>query len=210
MIPFTYDTEIVRGPDEVEGGWKNPGAMGMSTCVVYDPDLRCYLFFEGDEGRKLLLETLNRERTLSFNGLRFDTKVLLGNDRELIPHSDGSVTVVDPVNNVRWKEYDLLYLVIKSKFELESHDDVMNKLNDPSIHKGLFNLVVLCRNTIGVNKLGEGAMAMQLYRERRMDQLFQYNLQDVRMLKQLFQFVKKYGYVIDGTRSRVDIGWFKN
>jgi len=64
----------------------------------------------------------------------------------------------------------------------------------------------LAEGTFGLHKSGTGAHAPVLYQEGKYAELFAYNLQDVRLTKKLFEFIKEYGFVVDRAGRRIWIG----
>ncbi len=76
MTEIYFDIETLYWSDEVDGGWKNIPGFGMAVAVSCDTD-RGYTVFEGREGAKELLADLVRfDKIITFNGERFDFKVL--------------------------------------------------------------------------------------------------------------------------------------
>ena len=65
---LVYDIETLRGPDEVEGGWENPEGMGFASAVAYSYLSDQYYMFLGEKGKQDLLDMLNGNIAISFNG----------------------------------------------------------------------------------------------------------------------------------------------
>lgn len=187
MNYLVYDVEVVNGPDEVEGGWNNPEGMGFATAVVYISESDFYEFYEGNGGKAALVFALKGKNVVTFNGIKFDSRVILGNARKGVP----------------WNEYDILLEVVRSKYGLDSVESAERKLGDKEVHDGSISLDGLAEGTLGKHKTGHGAKAPILYREKKFDQLYSYNLQDVRLTRQIFEFVLKYGYLIDRNGLKV-------
>ena len=78
-----YDLEVVTGPDETPGGWDNPYGMGFASGVTYDYATDLYEFFMHDAGAEALRVKLTNRIAISFNGVKFDSRVLLGNERDV-------------------------------------------------------------------------------------------------------------------------------
>lgn len=193
-MPFqVYDVEVLRGPKDVEGGWKNPEAMGFGTAVVYDSEHDTYLFFSENQ-KDDLIRTMTGHRVVSFNGIKFDNSVVLGNDYDLSP----------------WDDVDLLIEVVRSKFGLPSLEAACEKLAnyDKNVHDGSISLDGLSEGTLGMKKTGSGAHAPELIREAKWAEVYAYNLHDVRLTRKLFEFAQTYGYLIDRKGNKIELPKF--
>ena len=84
MTEIYLDVETQRIADEVQGGWDNIRAFGLSVAVTWDEANGYREWYEPDAGR-LIGELRAFDRNVTFNGLRFDLEVLsaYGDVREL-------------------------------------------------------------------------------------------------------------------------------
>lgn len=206
---IVYDVEVERGPNEVDGGWDNPEGMGFASAVVYSYEDNRYRFFLGPEQRVDLVNFLSEWRieeriAVSFNGVKFDSRVVLGNAR-ILDHgiSDGPALVMH--GDKGWEEYDILLQYVRSRFGCADVLDAEKRLGDKAIHDGSFGLDGLAEGTFGMNKTGHGANAPILFREKRYAELLEYNLQDVRLTRKLFEFISTHGFVVDRAGHAVKI-----
>lgn len=190
---IVYDVEVLRGPSEVPGEWQNPEKMGFASAVAYVYATDQYHFFLHSDSRRNLCSLLHDQRGISFNGVKFDSRVLLGNDREfnLLENTVGNREVAF------WSEYDILLEYIRTRFALPDVAAAEAKLGDKTIHDGSFSLDGLAEGTLSLNKTGHGAKAPELYRQGKYAELLAYNLNDVRLTRKLFDFVMKYGFLVD-------------
>lgn len=191
---IVYDIETLRGPDEVEGGWENPEGMRFGCAVTYDTEKDHFDFYQTREMEALkdsLTET--GQTILSFNGVKFDNSILLGNNYNYLA--------------CPWSNTDLLIEVLMARFRIFSHDDyhlgdnisyLVQQYGAKTVFDGSYGLDALCHKTIGKRKTGHGAKVPQMILEAKWSDVWQYNLQDVRLTWELFQFWRKYRYVIDG------------
>jgi len=187
---LVYDVEILRGPDEVEGGWENPEGMGFGSAVVYDCKKDLYVFF-GPKEKKPLIESLYGHKVISFNGIEFDNKVVLGNDYD---------------KNVFWQDYDILIEVCRSWFGLDSIKEAEEKYGKNTVHgKGIISLDGLAQGTLGLRKTGTSAYAPELIKASKWADLFAYNLNDVRLIWKLFCHIRTYGYLLDRNHKYISI-----
>lgn len=197
-----YDVEVVAGPDETPGGWDNPEGMGFASGVTYDYATDLYEFFLHPEGAEGLKTKLTNRIGITFNGIKFDSRVLLGNEREI---NQGFTLSADRA--YMWFNYDILLEYIKARFNYATVADAEERLGDRKIHDGSFNLDALGKATLGIGKTGHGAHAPVLYQAKQYDALLSYNLQDTRLTKKLFDFIRAYSYVVDGHGKKVEILW---
>jgi hypothetical protein len=198
------DLEVARSPEEVEGGWDNPEAMGFASAVVYVYCQDQYYFFVGEEDKRLLLGLLKGKLAVTFNGIKFDSRVLLGNSRNLSTH-DGQVAKANGGGLYHWDNYDILLEYVKNRFGCRSVGEAEKKLGDKAIHDGTFGLDGLCQGTLGMGKTGRGSEAPLLYREKKYSELLSYNLHDVRLTRKLFDFIRRFGFVLDREKRVVTL-----
>lgn len=191
-----YDVEVMRGPEEVDGGWDNPEGMGLASAVVYSYADDQYRFFVGPESREQLLKQLNGKTVVSFNGIKFDSRVILGNTRALSGNYT-SIPSAPKSESAGWWNVDLLLEYIQKRFGLNILYEAEAKLGDKTIHDGSFGLDGLAQGTFGLRKTGHGAEAPFLYRMGKISELLAYNLHDVRLTKKLFDFARQYGFLVD-------------
>lgn len=84
MAEIYLDAETQRLAEEVQGGWDNVRAFGLSVAVTWDAPSGYREWYEPDAGR-LIGEMRAFDRVVTFNGLRFDLEVLsaYGDTRDL-------------------------------------------------------------------------------------------------------------------------------
>ena len=183
VMPVVYDVEVLRGPDEVEGGWENPEAMGFGTAVAYDVGRDRYHLYGPNDKQKLIADLGSRD-VISFNGIRFDNRVLMGND---YLSEDGL-----------WDNIDLLLLAVCAKFPgCSSVKEAEDKHGQKAVHDNTLGLDGLAHGTLGRGKAGHGAHAPKLIAKKNWAGVFEYNLEDVRLTYKLWAFAKQYGFLVD-------------
>jgi hypothetical protein len=180
MKTLVYDVEVLRTPDETEGGWNNPWGMGFGTAVVYDYQDNLYRFYI-QEQRTELVQSFQGNTIVSFNGIKFDNNVIVAPEME----------------KGNWENYDILLEVVKSKFGVNTVKEAEEEYGASEVHDGSICLDGLAKGTLGYHKTGHGAKAPLLIREGKWAEVFAYNLQDVRLTKMLYDFMRTYHYLID-------------
>jgi DEAD/DEAH box helicase domain-containing protein len=94
----------------------------------------------------------------------------------------------------------------------------LSDLNTLDLLEDLYNklgfrvgLDALASATLGVQKSADGLLAVQWFREGKLDQLIAYCRDDVALTKQLFEFGRDNGYVLypdrSGRKQRVNVRW---
>ncbi len=188
-----YDLETQKLADQVQGGWSNIHGMGMASGVTYCSATDMYKIWNHDS-KGALCEYLNNKLTISFNGIKFDSIVLLGNNRKI--ESNGATSNSD----YKWFNLDLYVEIFRRMYKVprDKYPELLDIMKQRRHGKGVFTLDAIVKNTIGTSKSGDGADAPLLFQQNRFSELYEYNLQDVRVLKQLTEFVLKYKYLVNG------------
>ena len=202
MNTFVYDVEVLRGPQEVEGGWQNPFGMGFGTAVAYDYDRNLYHFF-GENDRQKLIDLFADQLVVSFNGIKFDNAVVLGNDYRVVNLDEDKSPINGLLVGKCWSDFDLLLMVVQNKYGLPTVEAAEAKLGDKEVHDGSISLDGLAEGTLGVHKTGHGAHAPELIKQGKWAEVFAYNLHDVRLTRMLYEFWKKHGYLIDRNGTKI-------
>ena len=196
---IVYDVEIANQVESVNKKWGNPERMGFASAVAYSYDKDKYYFFLHLSGLSKLIELLNKNKVVTFNGIRFDSKVVLGNNRK-IKASNRQAGVFIVGKGVTWLEYDVFVQVLKSVHKCKN-DIIACKRISP----GGLALNNICLSTINIGKTGNGANAPILYEQKKYDELLEYNFNDVRITKKLYDFIIKNRYVFDKKKNKIRI-----
>jgi hypothetical protein len=199
---IVYDCETQKyAEDPSVGGWHNVYGMEMSSAVTYDSKTDNYTFWD-HLSRERLCEFLNGKLVISFNGIMFDSRLLLGNDR--------TIELNGMTRNIKygWNNIDLYVEIFRRIFKMDksNYPKIIETMQAKKHAKGVFGLHDVTIATLNHTKTGDGAEAPMLFKQGRIVELFQYNLQDVRVTKELFQFILKYKYLVTGS---YDIVQFK-
>jgi hypothetical protein len=194
MIKYiVVDTETQKHADQVSGGWDNIEGMGFASAVTYSSQLDRYVFWKSNQ-REDLCKYLNNQLVVSFNGINFDTKLLLGNDRVL--NNNGSTEN----GKYKWFNADLYVEIWRNILNLDrtNYNIIIKKIEEQRFPKGMFDLESIGNATLGMKKAGKGSRAPDLFQQGKLIELFQYNLQDVRVTKSLYEFIRERKYIITG------------
>jgi len=203
MKLMSYDIEIANEIKDVPGGWGNNWGMGLGSVIVYSYDEDKYYEYLHNASRDEIKAKLNGNRVITFNGLNFDSKVLLGNKRILSPGpTEFSVTVTSEDGATSWVEFDIFTHCLKDINRCQTLLESTRKRS-----RGGNKLDDYALNTLGeeFGKTGHGKDAPIMYKNGEYEKLIEYNRQDVLITKLLFDFARKNGYLINGYGKRVNI-----
>lgn len=166
MIVF-FDTEISKLDTEV-GGWANVllGHAGLSAAVVVEYPTPRVGLYDLHTVESLVDHLEDASAVVSFNGKGFDVPLLAS-------------LVGRPL--VLPRHVDLCDLISRS-------------VGKPK--HGAWGLDAVCRRTLGYGKSGEGEFAPTLARTGRYGELFNYCLNDVYILRDLFEHIRTKGFVV--------------
>jgi hypothetical protein len=194
MKPYiVMDAESQNMADEVPGGWNNIFGMGVASVVTYDSITDNYSFWSPNDLERLL-QFMNNKLVVTFNGFHFDSQLLLGNDRIIEPNG---ITKNDKYG---WYNYDVYLEIwrILMKMDKSNYTKIVEEQRKQRPPKGVYNLESIAKCTLNHTKNGHGEFAPKMFKEGRIFELLEYNLQDVRILKELIQFIYKYRYIVTG------------
>ena len=168
-----FDLEIKKPIEECSRGWDSHDEMGVSVLCLYDYLTGRYRVFDDRNMREGLEILALHEIVVGFNTVNFDWRVLGATYPEMVRVS---------------RDFDILREIWKSRGLDPDHFDYRT-------HGG-FKLDDVAFDTIGLRKTGNGAHAPLLYKEGRWAELVDYCLQDVKVEKELFEFIALNGYII--------------
>lgn len=185
MIPsdihvITFDLETRKGPDEV-GGWGNlkAGKGGISALIAHDSETDQYLLYD--------------DHTLS--------------DFALVVEQPGVVLV-----GFNSKEFDLSVIqgILCRRLGVKYHIDIFDLIAQALEREGRkrergWKLGDNARRTMGLAKSGQGARAPELAREHRYAELFTYCQDDVILTRQLLDYIRRHGGVLDNDGSLLEL-----
>lgn len=188
---IVWDIEIAKEVTEV-GGWDaaREGAAGVSSVALYDSATKRFHIYGPSLGYDLgegffasgpgtLPECTNHlneaDILVGFNTIGFD-----------VPAYEGYMG--DDI--VPLAHFDIL-------------DNVWNALG-ANKHKG-YRLNDICKRTLNKEKTGDGESAPRLFRAGHIAKLHDYNINDVALTLDLFNFIEKHGFIIDVNGEQLEL-----
>lgn len=189
-----FDLEIKEKIEDLPNGWEDKHLMGVSSAVSWDNLLGRFCVYDDHNMDQLVARLSSAPLVVGFNHMRFDYPVL-GEavkypDRPVI--SNGDIFKTDAWPELQYGDkvdFDILLAVWKGLGKSPTFDK--------TTHMG-YGLDSIAMRTLGLveAKTGHGAHAPELYQEGRWAELIDYNMQDVRLTKDLFRFFQRYGYFV--------------
>ena len=182
-----FDAEIKKPINKCTKGWQSHDEMGVSVLVIFDYQTMRYRIF-GDNNIEEALDILfYHDLVVGFNTVRFDWKLLKATYIE---------SCAKRALNRKSKDYDILREIWKL---LGLNPDVFS----PKTHGG-YKLDDVARESINMQKSGDGALAPLLYQQNRLYDVIDYCVEDVRIERTLFECAIENGYVIrNGEKIRL-------
>lgn len=148
-------------------GWTDYVGMGFACAVTYDTARAEYRLFDEFMLDELQKRINRTDVVVGFNINRFDNNVLAAYEIQIPPA----------------KCYDLLA-------------EIARAAGTPNDYSGL-SLDAVCRANFNITKTGDGAEAPKLYQQKRLGELFDYCLADVRLTKRIFDRIMEMGHIIN-------------
>lgn len=168
----------------------------LSVATTYEYELDFYKFWTVNQQTELL-EYLNGNIVIGFNSIGFDNPLIMGETHKLDEKGNSSN------GKYSWINYDLLIEIKKKLYAIPDGtaiQEVFNifRKNFSPADKGVYKLESIAKATLNHGKNGDGGNAVELFRSKKILELVNYNLQDVRITKQLYDFIKTYKYCLNG------------
>jgi len=182
MDHVVVDVEIAKTIEQV-GGWDHTELMGVACAVLYEYQQNRFRLYGPEDVEELKARLLAADRITGFNIWRFDFPVIWG-----LPGRGR-------VEELRSKCNDLLVRIWKSLgLDEEQFSD---------LHKG-WGLDAVARGTLGGDgKTGYGGDAPKWFQAGLWARLVDYCLEDVRLERDLGDFIDRHGYVVNGGTGRM-------
>lgn len=170
-----YDLEAKEPKSDEEDWVEYKVRAGLGLGVVYDLGSDSWeVFFEKD--LEQLVEKLEKaDSVLSYNGIGFDHVLL------------------DCLVGRR------IYI----KREIDLWEKIKEQKGEVRWPKGSWTLGAVCERTIGISKEKIGAFAPELLAAGEQKKVIDYCIKDVKMCRDLWMFIRKYGYVLDPMNQKV-------
>ena len=171
------------------GGWEAFDKMGLACTVVYDADTDTYKVFDSTvDGLSCLNDAISGKYVVGFNHLNFDYPLI---EATIQNHEYYQLITC-------WADSKTDKIVpYHSKMVTLGNYDILKEIFDTLGHrqKGT-GLGTVCEATLGIKKSMDGAHAPILWQEGKITEVISYCIHDVKMTRDLFLFIRKYGYVI--------------
>lgn len=197
MNHIVIDIETQKSPNEVSGGWDDTHKMGVAVAVVYEYETDLVKIY-GDS-KKDLSELRRRiesaDRVSGWNIWGFDFPVIYGFSRsewksEKFGPANDIKAVLQGITNDGLRRCWIALGVDPDEFAAKSH--------------GGWGLDAVSKKTLGKRaasgKAGDTAMAPSWYKQGMWSKLISYCIADVRLEREMIDFIDRHGYVLNGKR----------
>ena len=153
------------------------GELGISCVAIWGSDTMETDIYGENDLEEAIKRLEDADCVVDYNGIRFDRRVL-----EAVLGRE-----------THFKRYtDLLRLI-------------WNQMDRQRIPKGGSSLDAVSQATLGKGKTGKGGDAPTLYKNGDLSTLYRYCMNDVRLTKELFLFIKEHGFVRNGKSYKIDV-----
>lgn len=170
MDIVAFDLEIVKSVKEV-GGWQNKHLMGVSFAGIYHFRTQRYEIYDQHNLQDCQNILNSANVVVGFSQISFDYEVMKGAGYEITQQNN----------------YDILREAwLAANLDLDNFSDA---------HKG-FNLDNICKGTMHMGKIGDGAHAPELFQAGHIAKLVNYLLRDLELTQLLFRYIDRYHRVI--------------
>lgn len=193
---IVYDLEIEKEVKDVEGGWDNPEAMGVSIACAYHYGQAAYRFYcrdsERDNMNALAGMLSSADLVVGFNQVSFDSRVLNG---------------VGAPYTARF-EMDLLRLILETWWQLDvPAKDEPWPANYPAKQQYFagWGLDEIAQATINLGKTGHGADAPKKWKAGMLADVINYCRDDVMLARFLFEHILKHRWVKNAKGEQVEL-----
>lgn len=176
------DVEIQKRIQDVPGGWDATDQLGVACAVLYEYRSDRFRVYGPDDVEALKDRLTAAEKISGFNIWRFDYPVIWGlPSRQRVAH-------------LQARTNDLLVRVWRALgLDEEQFSD---------LHKG-WGLDAICKGTFGRGKTGYGGDAPVWFQQGNWARLVDYCIDDVKLERDLTDFIDRYGYVVNGNTGQV-------
>lgn len=193
MKKIVLDCSCQKSFNEIKDGAKTYDLL-LSTAVTYDYSDDSYRFWTNND-RDNLVNYLNDNLVIGYNSMSFDSPVIIGSSHKL---SNDGYSIGD---GIKWKNYDL-FIEIKKRLYRTVNEPVQKtfeamKKNFNLAEKGVYTLGGVCSATFCNPKYNIKDNSVELFKQKRILELISFNLNQTRMIKKLYEFSQKFGYVIN-------------
>lgn len=194
MDKIVLDCEIQKSLSELKDRsriWD----LKLSTAVTYSYKDNVYRFWTYTNQTDLL-EYLNGNAVIGFNSINFDSPLLLGESHKLDDKGNSSN------GKYSWINYDIMHECKKHLYAIPETATIKEvfdtfRKNFSSSTKGSYSLSGISTATLNL-KSKYNCDSVDLFKSKRILELIEHNLQNVRLTKQVYDFIKKHGYILNG------------
>lgn len=175
----------------------------LSTAVTFSYKENRYRFWTYTK-QEDLLEYLTGNTVIGFNSITFDCPLIMGESHKLDVKGNSAS------GKYYWVNYDILHELKKKLYAIDDKTpinevfDIFRK-NFSASGKGTYSLEGVVNATLNYNYVRKED-PIELFRTKKILDLFEFNLQNVRLTKQLYEFILKHKYLLNGQFDVIRMG----
>ena len=191
---IVFDSETQKSFQEIKDR-SHIWDLKLSTCVTYsykEDTYRFWTYTKQDD----LCQYLSGNTVIGFSSISFDCPLLLGGNHKLDVNGNSTN------GKYSWINYDILHELKKKLYGIDDKTpinevfDIFRK-NFGVSGKGTYSLEGVVNATLNRSYVRKED-PIELFKTKRILELFEFNLQNVRLIKQLYEFIFKYKYLLNG------------
>ncbi len=195
------DVEIAHTIEETPGGWDATDRLGIGVACLFEHQTQRMRIYGPDDVELLRARLLKADRISGFNTWRFDLPLIWGFSRQTWDAAcqkepGAGLEAIGVCSTLRPKSDDLLRRIWQA---LNLNPDKF----EPRTHGG-WGLDAVAGATLGVGKIGHGAMAPKWFQLGQIQKVANYCCDDVALERDLVEFVEKHGYILR-SRGALDV-----
>jgi len=183
---IVVDVEIAQAVEDLRHGWEDTHEMGVAVCCIWEYQTRRMRIFGPRNVEEIKKRILAADEVIGFNTMNFDLPVIWGYPKS--EWIDGDLTVAQVKASLYGKQNDLLRRLWLAQdldpdnFKARSH--------------GGYSLDRVAEATLGVQKIGHGALAPKQYQSGMIQEVANYCADDVALTRDLADFAEEKGYLV--------------
>jgi DEAD/DEAH box helicase domain-containing protein len=186
---IVVDVETTKLFKEVQGGRESLDKLGVGCAVIYSYLDDGYAIYKQNCVEELKERLLKADKITGFNTYKFDYPVIWGMKLKDWLGCRDAQKIIPKTNDILRRVWISLGL---------------NPMEFTGAHRGL-SLNNICTATLNEDKSKMGEDAPFLLRDGEWDLVLTYCLHDVKLTKNLADFIDKYGYVVTADEKVIRI-----
>lgn len=168
--------------------------LSVATTYSYKEDrYRIWTFNDKDK----LIQYLNNNNVVVYNGVKFELPILLGEDYTC----DNTYWIRSDKHNFECGCVDIFYQILSNIYRVQTYNGVLDCSNKHPIANlqaySLFNVYCSTLNR-QISKDIYDIKTIELFKNKKILELIEYDMFKLRFVKSLYEYIVRYGYILNG------------